>query len=135
MADLERIEPHRFETTHQLRTTTGDGRDMVVLSGYAVIRNFSGNPDGTWNRKDLVFRVGPRWTTVETVPVVTITAIQNANVANNAGWAVDNCRVEDVFEPSTNSRTKNLICQIAARDSDGDIIRVNYYVTMVGRLA
>jgi len=56
------IEPERFHTRHELRTRTGDGRDMVVMSGYAEIdgSDLQGNPDGTWNRRDLVFRVGPQ---------------------------------------------------------------------------
>jgi hypothetical protein len=124
-------------TTHELRTRTGDGRDMVVLSGYLLIRgtDLQGNPDGTWNRKDLKFRVGPRWRTVDTVPVVSMTSIMNVDVATNAGWAVDDCRIEEEISPGTGDRGVVLACRVAVRDSDGFMFRVNFYVTMVGQLA
>ena len=126
------IEPERFHTTHSLRTKTGDGRDLVVLSGYAEIDgdDLRGNANGTWNRRGLVFRVGPRWRNVDTVPVVSMTSIMNLGVATNAGWAVDNCKVI-----TTPGGRETLQCRVAVRDSDGFMFRVNYYVTMVCRLA
>jgi hypothetical protein len=132
-----RIEPEAFHTTHELRTKTGDGRDMVVLSGYAEIdgNDLRGNPDGSWNRKDLVFRIGPDWKSVDAVPVVSMSSIMNAGVAKNAGWAVDRCEQVDVTTPSQGKRYVRLECRVAVRDSDGFMFRVNYYVTMVGRLA
>jgi hypothetical protein len=136
---IEVIEPERFHTTHDLRTRTGDGRDLVVLSGYAEIdgNDLKGKPDGTWNRKDLVFRVGPRWIPpVDSVPVVSMTSIMNVAVAHNAGWAVDDCRVT-FFEvvPGPPGVQLELTCRVAVRDSDGFMFRVNYYATTVGRLA
>jgi len=134
---LEEIQPEAFHTTHRLQTRTGDGQDMLVLSGYAEVdgNDLRGNPDGTWNRKILAFNVGPRWRVVDTVPVVSMTAIMNVAVANNAGWAVDECRVVDDFNPVSQSRQISLRCRVGVRDSDGFMFRVNYYVTMVGRLA
>jgi len=73
--------------------------------------------------------------TVDVVPVVSMTSIMNVNVATNAGWAVDDCRVEHVLIPSSNSRNVVLRCRVAVRDRDGFMFRVNYYVTMVGQLA
>jgi hypothetical protein len=110
---------------------------MVVLSGYLLIRgtDLRGNPDGTWNRKDLKFIVGPRWRTVDTVPVVSMTSIMNVDVATNAGWAVDDCRIEEEISPGTGDRGVVLACRVAVRDSDGFMFRVNFYVTMVGQLA
>jgi hypothetical protein len=136
-SELEGIVPFRIVTPHELRTKTGDGRDMVILSGYAEVRgeDLQGNPDGTWNRKDLNFRVGPFWRTVESVPVVSMTSIMNVNVATNAGWAVDECDVEDVFDPIHNRRHVLLHCRVGVRDRDGFMFRVNYYVTQVGQLA
>ena len=136
-AQIVRIEPEAFHTTHRLQTKTGDGKDMVVLSGYAEIdgEDLRGNSDGTWNRRDLVFRVGPDWKTVDAVPVVSMTTIMNVGVATNAGWAVDQCKVIDVFTPSRRKRHVQLECRVAVRDQDGFMFRVNYYVTMVGRLA
>jgi hypothetical protein len=137
--DVEVIEPERFHTTHELHTRTGDDRDMVVLSGYAEIdgKDLQGNPDGTWNRKDLFFRVGPQWSLPPvSVPVVSMTSIMNKNVATNAGWAVDDCRVT-LFQvlPEPGTFQVELRCRVAVRDSDGFMFRVNYYVTTVGQLA
>ena len=132
------IEPEQFHTTYELRTKTGDGRDLVVLSGYAEIdgSDLVGKPDGSWNRKGLVFRIGPRFRTVDRIaPVVSMTSIMNVNAANNAGWAVDFCEDYETFTPSRRSRTVFLQCRVGVRDSDGFMFRVNYYATMLGRLA
>ena len=139
MADLEIIEPEAFHTTHELRTRTGDGRDMVVLSGYAEIdgKDLQGNPDGTWNRKELLIRVGPQWRTAPvSVPVVSMSSIMNVDVANNAGWAVDNCEVT-LFQqlPTPGTFQVELRSRVAVRDSDGFMFRVNYYTTSLGDLA
>jgi hypothetical protein len=137
MADPPIIRPERFHTTHEVRTRTGDGRDMVILSGYAEIdgKDLQGNDDGTWNRKDLQFEIGPRWVHAVSVPVVSMTSIMNVDVANNAGWAVDNCRVALHSEtPGPPGVRVQLTCRVAVRDSDGFMFRVNYYVTSVGDL-
>ncbi len=140
MADrIEVIFPKLFHTTHELRTKTGDGQDLVVFSGYAEIdgNDLKGNKDGTWNRKDLVLRVGPRWSApADSVPVVSMTSIMNSGVANNAGWAVDNCRVTYYsVTPGPVGVQLELTCRVGVRDSDGYMFRVNYYATMIGRLA
>jgi hypothetical protein len=137
---VEVIAPERLHTTHELRTRTGDGRDLVVLSGYAEIdgEDLRGNPDGTWNRKDLVFRIGPQWVRgrVDSVPVVSMTSIMNVAVAHNAGWAVDNCSLTyfEVFPGPPSGVQLELKCRVAVRDSDGYMFRVNYYATSVGTL-
>jgi hypothetical protein len=64
-----------------------------------------------------------------------MTSIMNVNVATNAGWAVDECDVEDVFDPTYNRRHVLLHCRVGVRDRDGFMFRVNYYVTQVGQLA
>ena len=50
----------------QLKSKTGDGKDLVVVSGYAEVEgtDLQGNVDGTLEpRKDLQFLAGPRWVT------------------------------------------------------------------------
>jgi hypothetical protein len=137
--DLEVIFPERFHTTHELRTKTGDDKDLVVLSGYAEIdgKDLRGNADGTWNRKNLVLRVGPQWNFgVDSVPVVSMSSIMNVDVAHNAGWAVDDCTITYYsVEPGPPGVQLELTCRVAVRDSDGYMFRVNYYATMIGDLA
>jgi hypothetical protein len=130
MAD---IFPESFESQHELRTTTGDGLDLVVFSGYA---RFAMKGEANWNRQDLILRVGPGWDFVRgTVPVVSMSSIMNAGTANNAGWAVDNVTVTEFDGPGTNGFQAELRCRLAVRDTDGFMFRVNYHVTRIGRLA
>ena len=133
MAD---IYPTGFESQRRLATRTGDGLDMVISTGYALF-GMKGLPDGTWNRQDLVFRVGPQWAAVRgTAVVVSPSSMFNKNVANNAGWAVDrvNLTYYEQF-PGPPGVQVALRCGLAVRDSDGILYRVNYHVTTVGQLA
>ena len=137
-ADPVQIGIQRMVSQQDLRTKTGDGKDLVVVSGYAEIKgtDLMGNADGTWNRRVLLFRVGPDWRILEDiVPVVSMTSIMNVDVATNAGWAVDDCRpiVSDV--QIKNVLYAQLECRVAVRDRDGFMFRVNFYVTMLGVLA
>jgi hypothetical protein len=142
MADVEIISPKLIHTPHQLKAKTDDGKDLVVVSGYAEVEgtDLQGNADGTWNRKDLQFLAGPRWVTdlpqyPLAVPVVSMTSIMNVNVATNAGWAVDDCRVGfHGLVPGPGGVRVQLTCRVAVRDSDGFMFRVNFYVTIVGEL-
>jgi hypothetical protein len=137
-AQVPTIQPEAFHTAYRLETKTGDGRDMVVQSGWAEIdgKDLKGNSDGTWNRKDLAFRVGPDWSFSEwvyVVPVVSPASIMNVGVATNAGWAVDSCDVIRVDTPALKKQHIVLKCRVGVRDADGYMFRVNYYITMVGR--
>jgi hypothetical protein len=133
MAD---IYPSGFESQRRVATRTGDGLDMVISAGYALF-GMKGAPDGTWNRQDLVFRVGPQWDAVRgTVVVVSPSSTFNKNVANNAGWAVDRVNVTYYQQiPGPPGVQVSLRCGLAVRDSDGILYRVNYHVTTIGQLA
>jgi hypothetical protein len=137
-AQLVTIYPEAFHTAYELRTKTGDGQDLVVISGYAEIdgNDLRGNADGTWNRRILRFNVGPWWQFGETdiVPVVSPSSIMNVGAANNAGWAVDSCDVIQTEQQSRRRQRYSLECRVGVRDSDGYMFRVNYYVTMTGTL-
>jgi hypothetical protein len=130
MAD---ILPESFESQNELRTTTGNGLDMVIFSGYA---RFAMKGDADWNRQDLILRVGSAWDFIRgTVPVVSMSSVMNVGVANNAGWAVDNVTITDYLSPGINGFQVELRCRLAVRDTDGWMFRVNYHVTSIGRLA
>lgn len=120
---------------HEIRTKTGDGLDMVISSGYATL-GMKGASDGTWNRQDLILRVGPQWAAPHaTVPVVSLASVMNLGTAHNAGWAVDTVAVTyyDV-QPGPPGVQVELRCGLAVRDPDGILYRVTYQVTTIGRL-
>jgi hypothetical protein len=61
---------------------------------------------------------------------VTLNAIQNDEVANWAGWAVDWFRVAHPTIPITQQVTVET--GVAVRDSDGHLLRLGYEVTLAG---
>lgn len=119
--------PDSYETQHEMRTRTPDGRDIVFLSGYAVF-NFKGS-GGVWRHDDLYMQIGPIWRRIDDVtPVVSLASISNKEHAVNAGWAVDNCRW------TTMGNRILLQCRLAIRDVDGYIHRVAYQVNAMGQI-
>jgi hypothetical protein len=130
----------RFVSMHALQTRTGDGKDLVVLSGYVelVFVGPSTSDPNNWNRDELVGQVGPQWRSlyVVIVPIVSLTSIENEDVATNAGWAVDHCPagLYNVFPGGPSGFQIELRPKLAVRDVDGQIRRLNYYVTALGEL-
>jgi hypothetical protein len=130
------IFPEAFESQRDLAFRTGDGLDVVVSTGYALF-GMRGNDDQTWNRQDLIFRVGPQWEGFpDSVAVVSPSSMYNKNTAVNAGWAVD--RVDLTYysvDPGGPPGVQvSLSCGVAVSDKDGILYRVSYQVTTVGRL-
>jgi hypothetical protein len=64
-------------------------------------------------------------------PIAGPNAIFNADQSINAGYAVDTFRLDPPDEPKT---FVPLVADLAVRDSDARLIRVGYYVTIVGIL-
>jgi hypothetical protein len=62
---------------------------------------------------------------------VTLNAISNDQLSNNAGWAVDAFHL-DPFPPVV--RQVDIRCKLAVRDVDGYILRVGYTLTLLGEL-
>ncbi len=119
--------PQFFANTHEIRTRTGDNRDLVVLSGHAGF-HWKGS-GGSWKRDEFLIPVGPTWSNLQDVaPMVTISAISNSNHAVNAGWAIDWCNW------GTQNRRLLIRAGSAIRDSDGFLLRVAYTATCIGRL-
>jgi hypothetical protein len=133
------IHPDEFATKQELKIKTVGGEDLLVCSGYALF-GLKGSPDGGWNHKKLQFEIGPKWINApQIVPVASLASVMNKGVANNAGWAVDDCdafsTAPDTGVPDTHQKTQmHLSCRIAVRDSDGILYRVSYYATMLGTL-
>lgn len=121
-----------IRSLHELKTKTQDGKDLYIGSGW-VLFGLTGSPGGAWNYRDLRFDVGPQWVQRPiVVPTVALASIMDANVANNAGWAIDDCAVEF---PENNSLFRcHLICRIGVRDVDAIMYRVTYHVAMLGQI-
>ena len=128
--------PDRFRSKHWLHTKTGDDKELVILSGIALLHwkgtgqnwerdtlqlNFS-LPNIIPNKKLLQIE---HWT-----PLVTINAIYNKNHAVNAGWAVDEFWGTGSIK---SSGSLSLWANIAIRDIDGYLYRVAYNLSFVGR--
>lgn len=123
-----------LRSVHELHTKTQDGRDLYIGAGW-VLFGLQGSSDGTWNYRDLRFDVGPQWLdTPRVVPTVGLASIMNSHVANNAGWAIDDCEVEFTQPLDLLSRRCQLVCRIGVRDVDGIMYRVSYHVAMHGQL-
>lgn len=120
--------PIFFANQHEIRTRTGDSRDLVVLSGHAGF-HFRGS-GGNWRHDEFLIWVGPVWVALHSVaPLVTISAVSNDNDAVNAGWAIDWCSWDN-FNGAVLLRAG-----AAVRDSDGWLLRVAYHATCIGQLA
>jgi hypothetical protein len=119
--------PDFYASPQELYTKTGDGRNLVVLSGYAVL-NFKGS-GGSWRRVTGEMVRGPKWKRLDdVVPIISLAAIANQGHAIEAGWAVDWCNWYNL-----NSQIY-LKFGLAIRDVDGWLCRVAYHITAVGIL-
>jgi len=79
--------PDFYASPQELYTKTGDGRNLVVLSGYAVL-NFKGS-GGSWRRVTGEMVRGPKWKRLDdVVPIISLAAIANQGHAIEAGWAL-----------------------------------------------
>jgi hypothetical protein len=119
--------PKFYASPQELYTKTGDGRNLVVLSGYAGF-HFKGS-GGSWRKVTGEIRRGPKWKDLHDVaPIVSLAAIANQGHAVEAGWAVDWCNWH-----KTNDQIA-LHFGLAIRDVDGWLYRVSYHITAVGYL-
>jgi hypothetical protein len=139
----ERGHPDRFVSKHWVATQAGDGREMFILSGIALI-NLQGVSSEQWRRGR--YRLGvnldqplltagqdptqtglliEQWT-----PLVTPYSIFNAGQSLNSGFAVD--EVFDVLPVNRPTRDVFLEGCVAVRDSDAFLFRVGYHLTLLG---
>jgi hypothetical protein len=144
----ERSQPERFVSIHFIGIPLLNERVMITRSGIARVA-FDGETSDDWRREELrillnlrsaIRRVQPRppregleWglRLEQWAPVAGPNAVFNANQSINAGYAVDTFRLDVPDEPKT---FVPLEADLAVRDADARLIRVGYYVTIVGRL-
>jgi hypothetical protein len=67
----------------------------------------------------------------DVVPVIALATIANDGTAFDAGWALGDCRwsVPSAFAALSNVELRG---QVAARDTDGYILRLAYQATVIG---
>jgi hypothetical protein len=144
----ERSQRDRFVSLHFIGISLPDERVMITRSGIARVA-FDGKSSDDWAREELqlllnlrsaIRRVQPRppgkgleWALrfEQWAPIAGPNAIFNADQSINAGYAVDTFRLDVPDEPKT---FVPLVADLAVRDADARLIRVGYYVTIVGRL-
>jgi hypothetical protein len=110
-----------------------DGRWTYTLSG-VVLMTFQGQ-GADFRRDQLQFDVpipdlppGQGLKLHMWAPLVTLNAISNNGVSNDAGWAVD-----DFYLPEHGPMTRVRVqAGLAVRDSDGFVLRVGYMINLLG---
>jgi hypothetical protein len=144
----ETSNPDRFVSIHFIGIPLLNQRVMITRSGVVRVA-FDGQTPADWRREELrvfldltraIRRVQPRapqqgffWALrfEQWAPIAGLNAIFNANESINAGYAVDTFRLD---HPQQAAAFTILEADLAVRDSDARLIRVGYYVTIVGTL-
>jgi hypothetical protein len=123
-----------------------------VLCFYSGVLKFAqkGTSEDHWDRGALYARFptgsrkwfgqgsiqgGPGWTRfIDGTVTVSLAAIYNAGVANNAGWAVDAAMLEAThLSPAVGGEDHlQLQALLAVRDTDGILYRLSYQITALG---
>ncbi|NEA36925.1 hypothetical protein [Streptomyces sp. SID13031] len=117
----------------RLVTKTGDGRDLVVMSGTAHA-NFKGI-GGSFERDDFYVNIGPVWRQIDDVAsMAALAAWFNKGNAVNAGAAVDRCGWQGEAVGELDERIR-LTVKLAVSDSDGWLYRFSYTATAIGILS
>ena len=128
-------DPGAFSATHYVVTQTPDGSWHWTLTGIALL-SVRGSSQ-TWRHEQVQLiltlpGIGDKWVRLQQwAPFVTLSSIKNDGQAYFAGWAVDSFKLVD---PKTPAPALTVLCDVAARDSDGFVLRLGYVIHAVGRL-
>jgi hypothetical protein len=124
---------------HSVHFTDSQGHQVYVLSGICILDPVPTGPqDGSrWRRGKTEFGIpvpnlpaGQGLVIDQWAPTLVLGSIQNDGVANNAGWAVDDFNLE--VSPGVAVSTVFAVFDYAVGDTDGQLRRVAYTVTIVG---
>ena len=127
-------EPNRFVNPQIVQTKTPDGKELIVLSGVAVV-GYRGTSQ-QWTREKLQLMLNlplapDKLLVVEQhAAFLTLNAASDENGPNNGGYAVDSSyllRTDDGVNVAT------IEGDIASRDGAW-LLRVGYHATLVGHL-
>ncbi len=131
--------PALFVNPQIVRTKTGDGKDLIVLSGVVKIeRSGKSVRSGDWAKG--TFRIGVNlglppeeaMQLEQHASLITLSSVRNDYESIHAGWAVDESYVLTV--PGDTYEEVFVQGAFAVRDKDGWLLRVGYHVTLVGQV-
>jgi hypothetical protein len=131
-----------LSSDHWVHIQDPAGREVYVLSGTCILDPpLRGPSDGSrWQRGETNFAIplhdlpsGQGLVIEQWAPTVVLGSIQNEEVANNAGWAVDDFDLVAFGDIPVTSIAPRF--DFAVGDTDGYTMRVAYSVTVVGRFA
>ncbi len=131
----EKKEPARFKSKHWVHARTGDGKELITISGI-ILADFKGAGQD-WKAERYEFEIkspsiipaGKALQVEQWCPLITLNAIHNRDRSYNAGWAVDKFGGPGATQIITSF---DLWANLAVRDIDGFLFRVGYTVTLLG---
>lgn len=130
----------RFMSFHHLRVGVEGHRELVILSGVALV-DVQGGGGNRWRRETIELLVSladviPRGKALRLehwVPFVTINATHDGRAADDGGYAVDEFRI--AASPGVLlAGTVMLVADVAVRAADSKLARVGFYASLLGRL-
>jgi hypothetical protein len=125
---------HGLDHPHHVLYQTPDGKRLYTLTGTAMVSFHASGQDWTRGAVEIPIDIpdlppGMGLSLIHWAPLITLAAISNDNAATNAAWAVDRFRVRD---PDRSRRVVRVSVDLAVRDADGFILRLGYYVHLLG---
>ncbi len=132
--EIVHLSPNNIVTPHWTRVQAADDRYHYVLTGI-MVPHLKGN-GSDWRRLTLKASIvipsipdGKDFRARHWAPSVSLAAIGNDNVANNAGYAVDAYWLDTPWHPR---RHVLLNVHSAVRDNDGHLFRMAYEISLTG---
>jgi hypothetical protein len=130
--------PEKFVTPHHVHTKTGDGKELIILTGVVII-DLKGESGEQWRWETVDFGIpfrhlhpdGKALAPENWAVFVTINAIYNAGKSYNSGHAVD--AFELLGARAGLAQEIWVRAHVAVRDSDAYLFRIGYHVTLVGK--
>ena len=133
----------RFESLHSVCTLIGDNQQQQLITLTGIVRIDLKGAGSQWRKEELTIEprivYTPRDRALQVkhwAPFVTINSICNKDTAVNAGWAVDSFWIELPSDRKITYKNPHVTvkARIMVRDSDGELSKIGYHVTLSGKL-
>lgn len=130
-----------IDSFHWVKFWGINGQVMYVLSGVILVDMKGSTPNDWWGFAATCtidipeLPAGSGLRIHYHAPFASLNSIYDYNVSNNAGYSVNNFKLEAVDSVANYGvKQVNLVFELAARDSDAFIHRVGFNITMTGDL-